>query len=127
MCLGSSTNFSRYIASLPKAALDSVRALFHASAKSSSFHIRRIPLPPPPAVAFSMTGYPISLATLRPSFSSLSNPSDPGTHGTPAAIIVALALDLSPIPLIISGLAPINLIPWSRHISENFAFSDKKP
>src|SRR5690554_6105853 len=60
--------------------------------------------------------------------SMLSNsPSDPGMVGTPAAAMVALAVALSPILLIISGVAPINFILYSSQILENSAFSDKKP
>ena len=47
--------------------------------------------------------------------------------GTPAAFIVAFAVALSPILSIISAEAPINLMPFSAHILENLAFSDKKP
>ncbi len=54
-------------------------------------------------------------------------PSEPGTQGTPAAFMVALAVALSPILLIISAEAPINLMSCSSHILENLAFSDKKP
>ena len=54
-------------------------------------------------------------------------PSLPGTQGTPAAFIVALAFALSPIWSIISPVAPINLILCSSHNLENLAFSDKKP
>src|ERR1700752_5509599 len=87
----------------------------------------RIPLPPPPAVAFIITGYLISLASSLPWAALSNNPSEPGTQGTPFFIIVAFALLLSPIELIISGDAPINFILFWRDISENFAFSDKKP
>ena len=54
-------------------------------------------------------------------------PSLPGTHGTPAAFIVSFADALSPILSIISGEAPINLIPCSPQIFENLEFSDKNP
>ena len=47
---------SRYIAPLPKAALASVEADSKAGTKSSARSTLRIPLPPPPADAFSMTG-----------------------------------------------------------------------
>ncbi len=96
--------------SFEKAAAASVRAEFHAASISSSFQTTRIPLPPPPAVAFKMTGYLIFFAVFFASSTSLSKPSDPGIHGTPAAVMVALALALSPIPAICSGVAPINLM-----------------
>ena len=47
--------------------------------------------------------------------------------GTPAAFMVALAVALSPILSIISAEAPMNLIPFSAHILENLAFSERKP
>ena len=51
----------------------------------------------------------------------------PGTTGTPATIMVCLAVILSPIALIMAGVGPINFIPVSAHICENLAFSAKKP
>ena len=59
--------------------------------------------------------------------SDCTNPSEPGTVGTPASFIVALAEALSPIRSIISGDAPINLIPCSAQIFENLAFSERNP
>ena len=47
---------SMYIAPFPKAALASLEADSKAAAKSSAFSTFRIPLPPPPAEALSMTG-----------------------------------------------------------------------
>ena len=67
-----------------------------------------MPLPPPPAVAFSMIGYPISFAIFFASSASDNTPSPPGTIGTPADSIVSLAVALSPIDLIIFELGPIN-------------------
>lgn len=43
------------------------------------------------------------------------------------AIAVALAVALSPILVIHSGLGPINVILCSSQIEANLAFSDKKP
>ena len=60
--------------------------------------------------------------------STVSNkPSEPGITGTPAFFMVSLAVALSPMELIISAEAPMNLIPCSEQILENSAFSDKKP
>ena len=99
-----------YISSFPKAALDSCLAESHASFKFSDFQTALIPLPPPPAEAFSITGYPVSIASFSHSLKSAITPSLPGTQGTPAAFIVDLALALSPIWSIIVPVAPINLI-----------------
>ena len=45
-----------YMPSLPNAAAASWRAESQALASSSSAQMARMPLPPPPAVAFIMTG-----------------------------------------------------------------------
>ncbi len=127
MCLGSSTNFSIYIPSLPKEANASCLALSHKSKNPSSLQTALIPLPPPPAVAFIITGYPIFLAIFLAFSNESMIPPEPGIVGTPASFIVAIAEALSPILSIISAEAPINLILCSSHIFENLEFSDKKP
>ena len=99
--------------SFPKAAAASCLAESHADCISSGFHTIRIPFPPPPAVAFKITGYLTNSAFDKASLTSLIRPFDPGMHGTPALIIVAFAVALSPIPAICSGKAPINLMPCS--------------
>ena len=87
-----------------------------------------MPLPPPPAVAFNIIGYPTELeANFLHSSKFLIIPSDPGIVGTPAFFIVSLAAALSPIPSIISGDAPINFIPFSLHIFEKLEFSERNP
>ena len=116
-----------YIASFANEARDSALALSHALDRSSSFQIALIPFPPPPAEAFNITGYPIFFANLFASFRESNIPFDPGIVGTLALFIVSLADDLSPILFIISALAPMNFIPCSSQICENFEFSDKKP
>ena len=116
-----------YKPSFLKLAPASILAVSYAFSISPSFHTTRIPLPPPPAVALIITGYPISLANFLAAVTSSNKPSPPGTTGTPALIMVSLAVILSPMLLIISGVGPINLIPWSAHICANFAFSAKKP
>ena len=54
-------------------------------------------------------------------------PSDPSITGKPFFLAILLASILSPIFEIISALGPINFIPCLFTISENLAFSDKKP
>ena len=116
-----------YIPLLPNEAVASCLALSHAFSRSSLFQTARIPLPPPPAVAFNIIGYPIFLAIFFECSNDSNIPSEPGIVGTPASFIVAFALALSPIFSIISGEAPINFIPCSLQILENLAFSDKNP
>ncbi len=87
----------------------------------------RMPLPPPPADALTMTGRPMSFATTSASSASAMIPSEPGVTGTPAAVIVALAAALSPISSMLSGDGPMNFIPCSRHRRLNSARSARKP
>ena len=54
-------------------------------------------------------------------------PSEPSITGKPYFFAILFASILSPIFDIISELGPINFIPCLLTISENFAFSDKKP
>ena len=115
------------MSSFANAALDSCLAEFQASSKSSSFQTARIPFPPPPALAFNITGKPTLLTNFLQCSKDSMIPALPGIQGTPASIIVAFAVALSPILLIISGDAPMNFIPCSSQIFENFAFSDKNP
>ena len=74
-----------------------------------------------------MTGKPASFAAASPSLTFSTAPSEPGTTGTPAAFMVSLATDLSPIDEIVSGRGPMNVRSWSWQIRANSAFSDRKP
>ena len=87
----------------------------------------RIPRPPPPAVALMITGYLMAFANSFASSTVSIKPSEPGITGTPARFIVSFAVALSPIELIMSAEAPMNLIPCSEQIRENSAFSERKP
>ena len=127
MWRGSSISFSIYISSLPNAAAASCLALFQLFENSFLFQTALIPLPPPPAEAFIITGNPILEDICSPSSSVSIAPPDPGIVGTFAEIIVETAVALSPIFSIISGEGPINLILCSEQILENFAFSERKP
>ena len=86
-----------------------------------------IPLPPPPPAALISTGYPISLHNDFASATDFTPPSDPSITGKPYFFAILFASILSPILEIKSALGPINLIPCLFTISENFAFSDRKP
>ena len=115
------------MSSLPKAALASCFALSQFFLKSFLLNTALIPLPPPPADAFIITGNPILTAILNAFSTSSTAPPEPGIVGTFACCIVDTAVALSPIFSIISGDGPINLILCSPQIFENLAFSDKKP
>ena len=56
-----------------------------------------------------------------------TSPSEPGTTGMPASLTVCLALILSPMTRICSGLGPMKVMPWASTISAKRAFSDRKP
>ena len=87
----------------------------------------RMPLPPPPADALTITGRPMSLATTSASSASAMMPSEPGVTGTPAAVIVARAAALSPMRSMLSGDGPMNLMPCSRQRRLNSARSARNP
>ena len=86
-----------------------------------------MPRPPPPAVALISTGKPISRAIAAAWAPSRSGPSEPGTQGTPSFCMVSLAMILSPMRAMCSGVGPMKAMPWASTISANWAFSDKKP
>ena len=98
-----------------------------AAANSPAEFTTRMPRPPPPADALTMTGNPISRAMTVASSTSLSIPSLPGTIGRPAVFMVRLASALSPMRRIISGLGPMNVNPHDSQTSTKCAFSDRNP
>jgi hypothetical protein len=87
----------------------------------------RMPLPPPPAEALTITGRPMARTTSSAWAMSPITPSEPGVTGTPAAIIVARAMALSPISSIDSGPGPMKVMSLSAHSREKAAFSARKP
>ncbi len=86
-----------------------------------------MPLPPPPAAAFSSTGYPARSAASRAAATSLTGPSDPSSTGRPASRAAALAWILSPIRSITSGEGPTKVIPASAQARAKSAFSERNP
>jgi len=134
MCLGSATSRSASSVSSPKLPRASRRAELIASARSSARWTSRMPLPPPPALGLSSTGYPIrsaaraSASSSRPGPSqSWPDPSEPGTTGTPALATVCLARILSPIASIAEAGGPTNAIPAAAQAAANSVFSDRNP
>ena len=69
----------------------------------------------------------MSFASETASSMSATSPSLPGTIGRPAALMVRLASDLSPMRRIISGVGPMNVKPQDVATSTKCAFSDRKP
>src|SRR5207237_442572 len=111
----------------PGADVASERAPRSALLSSSRVPTSRIPFPPPPPAAFSITGKPNSAAR-RSTWTSLSTgSSDPGTTGTPAAIIRRRASSLSPIASIASAEGPMKTTPASAQARAKAARSARKP
>ena len=78
-------------------------------------------------MALIITGYVILSFTSFLASDILLTIPVPLVSGTLLAMAVALAVALSPIFVIHSGLGPINVILCSSHIEANLAFSDKNP
>ena len=111
--------------SSPKNFFASLRARSQAFAMSSARSTRRIPFPPPPADALSITGKPIFFAALTAS--SVVSHVAPGTMGTPAALIFARAAVLEPICRIALAAGPTKTMPARSHASGISGFSLRKP
>ena len=111
----------------PKLEIASLVARMKPSWHSFSFHAMRIPFPPPPAVALSIIGYPISFAIFTASSESLMMSSYPGTVFTPAFKAISLEVILSPIDSIAFESGPIKAMPCAFKYSQNFLFSDRNP
>ena len=86
-----------------------------------------MPLPPPPAAAFSRIGKPARSAASRAAWTSFTGPSEPSSTGRPASRAAAFAAILSPIRSITSGDGPTNVTPASAHARANAGFSERKP
>ena len=125
-CLTFSRYFSRNNASSPKDAAASFFTLLNASSISDSALTILIPFPPPPALALSITGYPISAALVF-AIATSSKISLPFMTGTPALIAILLAISLWPIFRITSASGPIKSIPFCSHIRANSGFSESIP
>ena len=76
---------------MPKAASASRCAVLKARSNSCDEATTRMPRPPPPAVALTITGYPRPLAALSARSTPSSPPSVPGSTGTPALFIARRA------------------------------------
>ncbi len=87
----------------------------------------RIPRPPPPAAALTMTGYPIESARVCASSTPESGPSLPGTTGAPACLAISRAWALSPMRRMASGDGPMKVMPHARQISAKAEFSASRP
>jgi hypothetical protein len=86
-----------------------------------------MPRPPPPAAALTIRGKPMDFEAAMAASIVSTSPSEPGTQGIPASSTVCLAVILSPMMRMCSGLGPMKVMPWASTISAKRAFSDRKP
>ena len=108
----------------PNAAAASRRAAPIAPASCEGSLTSRMPRPPPPNAALTSSGKPTcAAASCSPSESTVT----PGSTGTPAAAMVALAATLSLIAWIVPGDGPTKVRPASAQARANAAFSDRNP
>ncbi len=84
-------------------------------------------MPPPPAAALIITGYPIRPASATAAPTSATGSLLPAATGTPACSIRFLALILSPICSIADGGGPTQVIPASITRAANSALSARNP
>ena len=124
---GRSKYRSRYTASFPNEARARSAHARNAFISSCSSRATCIPIPPPPAAAFTSSGYPSDDAAAFAPTSSPTCPSEPGTTGTPAARITERACALSLIARIAPGGGPTNTMPACAQASANSACSERKP
>ena len=86
-----------------------------------------MPLPPPPALGLTSSGYPIPAAWTAISASESPAASNPGTTGTPRSETCARERALS--PMISSALTsgPMNTRPSAAHASARATLSERNP
>ncbi len=100
----------------------------NACSRSSIRVTGRMPRPPPPAMAFTITAPPSpSEARNSRASSRLVGPDVPGSTGTPSSAANASALPLSPKRSSTSACGPTNVSPAAEHRRANAAFSLRKP
>ena len=107
----------------PKAAAASRPAAATASPRSAAADTIRMPLPPPPAAAFTSTGIGTSLLTGR----APPVTSHEGRTGTPAAAMTRLAASLSPISSMTSAGGPTQVSPAPATARAKAARSARNP
>ena len=116
-----------YTSGTPNAASASRCAVLMAWPSSCAVRTTRMPRPPPPAVALTMTGKPHVSANFSASSSFSTGPSVPGSSGRPAFFIARRARALSPIRRITFGSGPMNRMWHASHTSARYADSDRNP
>ena len=127
MCQARRTRRSRNTSSSPKAARASRRAVATASSRSSGRSTTRIPRPPPPQLAFTISGKPTSCAWRRASAGSCASAPVAGIVGTPARAASARAATLLPRRSMTRRGGPIQAIPSRTQASASSGFSARNP
>ncbi len=127
MCLGWSMYFSMKTVSSPNADFATALVEWTALTSSSALFAIFIPIPPPPADAFTMTGYPISSASSMTDSGSSIPAEIPGMIGTPAFAIIFLAVILLPTVSMDLPDGPMKTTPIFSHSLANSGFSARKP
>src|SRR5262249_8537538 len=94
---------------------------------SAGDRTRRIPLPPPPAAALSIIGYPTPAAIVAASGADATADVVPGTTRAPAVSAATRTLVLVPIIRIEDAAGPTRTRPARSTASAKSAFSDRKP
>ena len=87
----------------------------------------RMPRPPPPQLAFTISGKPTSSASRRTSAGSCGRAPVAGITGTPARSAVARASTLFPSRSITRFGGPIQVMPSRTQASASSGFSARKP
>ncbi len=127
MCQARSTRRSRKTSSLPKAARASRRPASTASSSSPGSCTIRMPRPPPPQLALTMSGKPTSSARRRASAGSGGRAPVAGMTGTPARSATARASTLLPRRSMTRLGGPIHVIPSRTQASASSGFSARNP
>ena len=128
MWRGRRTSRSTKTVPSPKALAASRRADATASTRPPGSVTTRMPRPPPPKAAFTSAGKPTSVATRAArSAGRSSSMVMPGSTGTPASAMSALAAVFDPIARIAAGGGPTKVRPAVAHASAKSAFSERKP
>ena len=87
----------------------------------------RIPRPPPPQLALSITGNPTAAAMASTSVASAGSGGVAGITGTPADAARFRASTLFPSLRMVSGVGPTKMMPAAAQASANSGLSDRKP
>ena len=118
-------DFSRYSSPLPDALLAEDRALLAARMSRVGESATSRPMPPPPALALTISGKPTSFPVSPSAASSTTNAA--GSTGTPNRATNCRACHLSAIASVAESGGPTRTSPALSHARAKSAFSERKP